>query len=301
MRIAGTDLTRCDVGRTRSRRKFLWLPLHCDGQTRWLERATITERVCEVYKPGLFGIMHCTVLQWVPQYFGEQRTERTTKVNYLDRETYDLLYARFQDEQKLRDLVELACPRDHEVVADICCGGGRLGLNLPCKSIYMVDACEEMMPDRTLASPRHRLIVRDAVEFLEMWQEPELDVIFCCQAANYWLTDIRAYHAVFKALRSGGRFVFNTFLNPPPRNHARSYVHDGRRYVEYSDFDPASKMVDHVQVMEGAPPHFTSFRHLAWQEVKRNAELAGFQVDMFTDETKKSVRFRLNKPASEEQ
>lgn len=55
-------LNQHDVGRTREIAKFLLLPLKIGKETRWLEKATYTERV-EVYSS------EHKIYRWVPYRF----------------------------------------------------------------------------------------------------------------------------------------------------------------------------------------------------------------------------------------
>lgn len=61
---------------------------------------------------------------------------------------------------------------------------------------------------------------------------PDFDLVVCRQAINY--LDINdAFRGVAQVLRSGGRFVFNTFQKPP-RAAFKTYTFDRRRFFEAS-------------------------------------------------------------------
>jgi len=84
---------------------------------------------------------------------------------------------------------------------------------------------------------------------------PDFDLVVCRQAIGY-LDLQQTARAVAKVLRPGGRFVFNCFQRP--RWALKTYVHDGKRFIEASGY--IGRTVMHVQAAPGIGIDVTKFR-----------------------------------------
>jgi SAM-dependent methyltransferase len=220
-------------------------------------------------------------------------------MTYPSKERYEALYARFLT-KGVDYLIDAAEMGEMERVLDLCCGSGRLSRrileNHDVDVLVGVDQSRAMVDDAWWAdqipkvgddakkpwggepigvgpSPRVRLCIEPVRVFLGSWVgiiQP-FDVVFCQQAVNYWLDANTAEMVALATEPDGGRFVFNTFAEPPPmRPVVRDYIikeEDGyeSRAVEvyYSTRDG---MVHHFQSREGWEPHVTKFKWISPQQ-----------------------------------
>lgn len=139
---------------------------------------------------------------------------------------YDTLYARWlQNPGVLLDL-GLYTPRLR--LLDLCGGTGAVSheaWNRGGHRITLVD----LNPRCTLRKVRQ---IRGRAEELTQLISNEFDLVVCRQAIGY-LDLEKAFAQVAWSLAPYGRFVFNSFSNPP-RAALKRYTYEGRRYLEAS-------------------------------------------------------------------
>lgn len=198
-------------------------------------------------------------------------------------ERYDLLYARWLE--RPGDLLDLAGWVPGMRLLDLCGGTGavtrealRRGANP--KSLTLLDLNPRFSDSRvnlvTGAAERLGTLIRD-------WET--FDVVVCRQAISYLSVDKRFAAFVWTLLRPGGKFTFNSFVQP--RWAFKSYAHGGHDYVELSAWFPVPfsvPRVAHVQWCKGAGADISLFR---WH---READLKRVFESMFAVEITRSER-----------
>jgi len=168
---------------------------------------------------------------------------------------YDELYATWLAEPA--KLLDLAGFKAGDRVLDLCGGTGvvsRAALDRGALDVTLLDLAPRAGHLRHLwpifqeregrAEAANRLLPHDY-----------FDLVVCRQAIGY-LDVKRTAQAVHAVLRSGGRFVFNTFGHP--RWRLKTYQFNGTRYVEASGY--LDRTVMHVQAGLGIGFDITKFR-----------------------------------------
>lgn len=177
---------------------------------------------------------------------------------------YTKLYARFL-KRSPEQLINLAGePRGP--VLDLCAGGGRISNMLVYSGLDVtaVDRDPDMIAS---IDPRVKRITKGVSEFIDDSEENSFDTVFCQQGINYWF-DPSVIEALYRIMKPGGIFVFNTFNTCPVGLSTHSYVIDGVRYVEVNWMDNTLVTVHHVQVMDGYPPDTQSFQWVSSEEFR---------------------------------
>jgi len=187
-------------------------------------------------------------------------------MDYPNRETYRVLYKRYLDEERVDQMISKALNLNcKSSVLDICSGGGRLARkivrDINCK-VLMVDKSEDMM-DLKYNSKFCNYYVGTIKHFLH-FRKLKFDAIFCQQAINYWF-DRNVIEKISSCMFSGGYFIFNTFSDKPSTEPTtKEYQIDGLSYIETSWL--VGNVVNHVQICEGYPPHYTKFKYISKNE-----------------------------------
>lgn len=179
---------------------------------------------------------------------------------------YSSLYARFFNEERLKELLALAGPLKGKTVVDLCGGGGRLSMAAIAAGarVTLVDE-SSLMTSYVKGVP---VVNKQVSLYLLFSAKPaSLDGAFCQQAVNYWLTPSTA-SALADVIRQGGFFVFNTFNKKPSAvPHVKQYTLDGASFVETS-WLVDDRTVHHIQVREGEVPHFTTFQWISPEDFR---------------------------------
>ncbi len=216
-------------------------------------------------------------------------------MKYPDYKTYEILYARFLQGDRSEQLLDLAGNIEGKSLIDICCGGGRLtkeALKRGIRKIIAVDSEPSMIPneiknnrkiDSYTSGIEYRLLV-----IPEHYHE-KIDIAICQQGINYWLTETLAKNLSL-IMKPGGVFIFNTFNEEPSEMpEINKYMADSgcgeqRIYVEVSwrIDDGRWDDVQHIQICEGFPPHFTSFKWMDDEYIRACLE-AYFDVELIKD------------------
>jgi len=202
---------------------------------------------------------------------------------YPAQELYETLYARYLTGGRTEQLLELAGDLSGKQVVDLCGGSGRLSLAALAQGaeVTLVDESAPML--NGLNVPALRVVHRPVESWLDSFMANKAyDAMFCQQAVNYWLTPETA-DLVAQGLRSGGRFIFNTFNRRPGTTPVpKAYALGGVNFVELSWFVPDGSReafpgtpatpwstdvlngsIEHVQIREGFAPHTTRFRWIS--------------------------------------
>lgn len=192
---------------------------------------------------------------------------------YPDHETYRTLYRRFYETRPVEDLILRAGSLEGRVIMDLCAGDARLtlvALQKGAENAIVIEQQASMIPSGVWAHPRIRICLGTIKEQLGRLKSglPQIDVVFCQQAVNYWL-DAATASLVASVLRPDGVFVFNTFNTPPPEvPYVKTYDMGGVAFVEVSWL--IGDAVHHVQIRQGMEPHYTQFQ---WISPKKFQEL----------------------------
>jgi 2-polyprenyl-3-methyl-5-hydroxy-6-metoxy-1,4-benzoquinol methylase len=179
---------------------------------------------------------------------------------YPPGELYEALYAKYIYKRPASELVDKAGDLAGKKVLDLCCGTGILLKECINRgaSVLGIDLSEDMTAGWLIEKNSLRIAdVRDyLVSTTETW-----NVVFCRQAVNYWLDSTIAGQLAEK-IKSGGKFIFNTFNRKPNAIPVfKEYDFGGHRFIEISWL--VENIVHHVQIREGLPPHTTSFKWIS--------------------------------------
>lgn len=199
--------------------------------------------------------------------------------HYPQGSVYETLYTRYFDEQKMQAFMALGGELDGKNVTDLCGGTGRLS-NLikqtyPKANVLLVDESRLMMQDYegdTICAP--------VFDFLKDCDRYSEDVIYCQQAVNYWFNELDASR-LFRALKKGGKFIFNTFTKCPDITPVvRTDIIDNVVFMEISWYVPSENRVHHVQIREGLPMHNTSFLWISKEDFVNTLNNLGFETEV---------------------
>lgn len=184
---------------------------------------------------------------------------------FPDYETYEELYAKYLDKgfSNLLDGVSLR----GKVVADLCCGGGRIAehvLENGAAHVACVDVSEAMLKgvERRLENysrARYGIYNESVADFCSNDELCDtFDLVVCQQAINYWFNgDVLSN--LYEMMRTGSMFVFNTFnTRPGGIPVVREYDYNGRTYVEVVSC--VNDIVYHYQSGAQLPSHSTTFK-----------------------------------------
>ncbi|MBE3084618.1 MAG: methyltransferase domain-containing protein [Bacteroidetes bacterium] len=205
-------------------------------------------------------------------------------------QTYEILYARYLNPYRVVEMVDLAGDLKGKVVADLCCGGGRLTREILKRNparVFSVDESLDMLENNfklgditiisSVTAPWNTEEYKCAcgkIEFALL--DLKSDVIFCQQAVNYWFNTL-CVKLIKNALTPKGLFIFNTFHNKPSVTPTvKTYKMKHKEYTEISWL--VGDRVKHVQVVEGMDPHFTEFRWIPPKEFRDSFKKNGFKV-----------------------
>ncbi len=181
-----------------------------------------------------------------------------------------------------------------KVFLDICCGGGRLtdiALDRKTRKNIMIDS-EAKMISKSLKDNAWTQIIIMTVEdaLMEMRNTNNMiDVAICQQGINYWLTQAKA-RSLSLIMPTGGIFIFNTFNKRPSKiPKVREYALlnplelEEKHYVEISWWNNQKWLdINHVQICQGLPPHFTQFKWMDEEYIRYCLEHF-FDVELITD------------------
>lgn len=199
-------------------------------------------------------------------------------------ESYSGLYARWMDNPGR--LLDLAGWKPGERLLDLCGGSGavtmealRRGANP--EDIILLDL-NPRCPADTVRQCRGK-----AEDVGTLLKDEAFDVIVCRQAIGY-LNIEGLGGQIRRRLRTGGRFVFNSFRRP--RWALKTYKHEGRRFVEASGF--LGSRVAHFQWCRKHGGDVTLFRWWTLLELREEFEPHFSKGSEFTV-SGSSVRWRF--------
>lgn len=178
------------------------------------------------------------------------------KMKYPKYTDYEKMYKRYFD-KGVDYLIEKADLKNEDIVLDICGGNGRLTKELikKCKNVSYLDKEADMIPNE-LKQLGIKVYNEEVENFVNHTKE-RYSKVFCEQAINYWLLNINV-ESFSNIFLPNALFVFNTFSNKPTANPMiKQYEIDGINYLEISYL--VGNKVEHIQIREGYPPHFTEF------------------------------------------
>lgn len=187
------------------------------------------------------------------------------EMKYPKYEDYEKMYRRYFD-KGIDYLISVADLKKSDKVLDLCGGNGRLTKEIKKYSndVSYVDQEKDMIPD-TLEMDGIKVYNYSIQDFVNI-NKDKYDKVFCQQAVNYWLlsVDVKKFSEMFK---KDGLFVFNTFSKKPSNKPMiKEYVIDDVSYLEVSYL--VGREVNHIQVREGFPPHFTKFDWISEDEYR---------------------------------
>jgi ubiquinone/menaquinone biosynthesis C-methylase UbiE len=177
-------------------------------------------------------------------------------MEYPKYQIYQKMYKRFFH-RDMNYFVKLVKIKNNDEVLDLCGGNGRLTKKLLKKSnnVYYLDGEKNMIPK--FVYQKCKKVYNKTVENFVKDNDKKFNYIFCIQAINYWLNNIDVKDLANKVVK-GGKFIFNTFNTKPSLIPTiKQYVINNKNYLEVSYL--VKNKVEHIQIMEGQPPHFTEF------------------------------------------
>lgn len=193
---------------------------------------------------------------------------------YID---YEKIYKRYFN-KGVEYLIEKADLQKDDKVLDICGGNGRLTKELVkrCNDVSYLDKEIDMIPTN-LKTLGIKIYNEDIENFVKHSKE-KYNKVFCEQAINYWLLNINI-EKFSNIFLPNGLFIFNTFSNIPSKTPMlKRYIIDEINYLEISYL--VNNKVEHIQIREGYPPHFTEFD---WISKKLYKKLLSpyFDIELF--------------------
>lgn len=181
---------------------------------------------------------------------------------------YETLYTKYLRSRGPEELLKLAGDLKDKTIVDLCCGNGRLGIKaieMGAKRVIFVDANSSMtsaVSKKLVTVDEWTVMATTVGEALASMKPSSIDHVFCQQAINYWFNKMDIKYLA-RALKPGGHFVFNTFLEKPSVvPQFRSYTIEGRHYAEVYYLIPPN-IVTHIQMREGWHPHHAIFRWIS--------------------------------------
>ena len=187
-------------------------------------------------------------------------------MKYPKYKDYEKMYKRFFS-KGVNYLIEKANLKQDDKVLDICGGNGRLTKEIlkTCKDVSYLDKEKDMIPNE-LKSMGVKVYNESIEEFINHTKE-KFKVAFCEQAINYWLLDIDV-KKFSKLFLKNGLFIFNTFSNKPSTSPMiKEYSINNINYLEVSYL--VNNKVEHIQIREGFPPHYTEFDWITEKQFKK--------------------------------
>ena len=186
-------------------------------------------------------------------------------MKYPKYKDYEKIYKRFFN-KGVNYLIEKANISKEDKILDICGGNGRLTRELKklCDNVNYLDREKDMIPD-DLESLGIKVYNEDIENFV-MHTNERYTKVLCEQAVNYWLLhiDIKKFSNI---ISPNGLFIFNTFSNKPPTTPMiKEYSIDDIKYLEISYL--VNNKVEHIQIREGFPPHYTEFDWISKEQYK---------------------------------
>ena len=193
--------------------------------------------------------------------------------------SYDVLYSRWlENPGNLLDLAEFDESKDS--LLDLCGGTGAVSVEAVLRGAVLPPTLIDLNP--RCSNPRVKSIKGDAHDPLT-YRDVKADVCIIRQSLGY--LDLKTvFSLVHGVLNPGGRFAFNTFLQP--RWKVSTYRHGGRRHFEVSAH--ALGKVVHVQASPLVGLDVSVFKHHGLDDIM-NALKRKFDVDV-ADGNQKSVR-----------
>ncbi len=187
-------------------------------------------------------------------------------MKYPKYEDYEKMYKRYFN-KGVSYLIEQANLKQDDKVLDICGGNGRLTKELlkRCSDVSYLDRETDMIPEE-LEQLGVKVYNKDIESFVCHTKE-KYNKVFCEQAINYWLlnVDIKKFSNIFLP---NGLFIFNTFSNKPSKKPMiKEYNIEGINYLEISYL--VNDKVEHIQIREDYPPHFTEFDWISKEKFKK--------------------------------
>ena len=198
---------------------------------------------------------------------------------------YDTLYARWLEHSG--DLLDLAGWKPGMRLLDFCGGTGavtrealRRGAEPQTLTLY------DTRP--RLSLPFITQVSGDAAEVGDILYNRSYDVVVCRQAVAYLNLHSHVFQGVCDILKTGGVFVFNSFIRP--KWAWKKYEYKRHRYIEASGF--IGRWVMHLQWCRGAGWDISLFRWHTEEEIQK--ALTGFNVEIYRSE--RGLRWICTKP-----
>ncbi len=209
--------------------------------------------------------------------------------NYdMTAEQYEHLYKRYLARDP-KELLKLAGMQEGYRVLDLCAGSNgrasKAAIEMGASRVIAVDLNPyvKLLSGKVWAHNKIEGFCEDVygyLEYMRLPKEDKFDIVICQQGINYWLKR-EVLQKIFGAMKKGSKFVFNTFNKKPSEKPViKEYELDGFNYVEIEWLD--GSFVKHVQVVNNANPHYTEFRWIDSDSIKKICEQSFFSVEMVT-------------------
>ena len=200
-------------------------------------------------------------------------------------EKYELLYKAHLNLSP-RYLLELAGMKEGDRVLDLCAGSNaratKVALEMNASYVAAVDLNPYVQHICGQIWTRNRVeaFCEDVYGYLEYTHVPKderFDIVICQQGINYWFHH-DALTKLFGVMKKGGsKFVFNTFNKKPPEGPCvKEYEIDGKKYIEVAW--TVEDTINHVQIVDCDTPHYTQFKWVSPEYIKKTCENCHFDV-----------------------
>lgn len=200
--------------------------------------------------------------------------------------TYNVLYAKYLQGNRVKEMFDLAEDIKGKNVLDLCCGNGRLSkevLKRRPNYLYAIDESIHMLDwakDNQYSNFNVELTTVQKILLNPDWIN-RFNIIFCQQAINYWFNKEFPFF-INRILSRNGVFIFNTFnKKPSAKPIIKTYNISKRSYIEISWL--VINKVKHIQIAQGMNPHFTEFQWISPNEFRDAFTRHGFHIKIINN------------------
>lgn len=192
--------------------------------------------------------------------------------------------------QQPHDLLDLVGYEPGQKLLDLCGGTGAVSIAAHFRDHHLDGGWPSDITlfdlNPRIDHPGIKKVKGKAEDLAIYFPRDTFDLVVCRQAVGY-LNPRIVFPAVARVLKPGGRFVFNSFIDPleplpgkdPPKSYSwKDYKYDGDQFYEFYYFWHRCNRIVHFQWRVGTGWDVTFFRFHPAQTLRRLLCLAGFEV-----------------------